>query len=85
MQYPIVVNNVEVGTFEKVIYSEGFGHALITRKLDGTGTDVYLWVESLCEMFRLKATDEVIALIKDASITQMSLADFAELYDENMR
>lgn len=85
MQYPIVVNEIKVGSFEKVIYSENFGHALITRKLDGTATDVYLWIESLGEMFRLKATYEVIALIKDASITQMSLADFAELYDENMR
>ena len=85
MQYPIIVNNVEVGTFEKVIYSENFGHALITRKLDGTATDVYLWIDALGEMFRLKATDEVIALIKDASITQMTLADFCELYEENMR
>ena len=82
MQYPIIVNNVEVGSFEKVIYSEGFGHALITRKLDGTATDVYLWIEALGEVFRFRATDEVIALIKDASITQMSLADLCTLYDE---
>lgn len=85
MQYPIIVNEIKVGSFEKVIYSEGFGHALITRKLDGTSTDVYLWIESLGEVFRLKATDEVIALIKDASITEMTLADLCRLYDENGR
>ena len=82
MQYPIIVNNVEVGSFEKVIYSEGFGHALITSKLDGTATDVYLWIEALGEMFRLKATQEIIELVKDASITQMTLADLCALYDE---
>lgn len=82
MQYPIIVNNVEVGTFEKVIYSDNFGHALITRKLDGIATDVYLWIESLGEMFRLKATQEIIELIMDTSITQMTLADLCALYDE---
>lgn len=85
MQYPIIVNEIKVGSFEKVIYSENFGHALITRKLDGTATDVYLWIESLGEMFRLKATQETIELIMDTSITQMTLADFCELYEENMR
>lgn len=85
MQYPITVNNVEVGTFEKVIYSNNFGHALITRKLDGNATDVYLWIESLGEMFRLKATDEIIKLIMNTSITEMTLADFCALYEENMR
>ena len=85
MQYPIIVNNVEVGTFEKVIYSDNFGHALITRKLDGTATDVYLWIESLGEVFRLKATDEIVELVLDASITEMTLADFCALYEENMR
>lgn len=85
MQYPIIVNNIEVGTFEKVIYSENFGHALITRKLDGTATDVYLWIESLGEVFRLKATDEIIKLIMNTSITEMTLADFCALYEENMR
>lgn len=85
MQYPIIVNNVEVGTFEKVIYSDNFGHALITRKLDGNATDVYLWIESLGEVFRLKATDEIVELVLDASITEMTLADFCALYEENMR
>lgn len=85
MQYPIIVNDVEVGSFEKVIYSSNFGHALITRKLDGTATDVYLWIESLGEMFRLKATVEIIELVMDASITEMTLADLCRLYDENGR
>lgn len=85
MQYPIIVNNVEVGTFEKVIYSDNFGHALITRKLDGTATDVYLWIEALEEVFRLKATQEIVELVLDTSITEMTLADFCALYDENMR
>jgi len=80
MQYPIIVNNVEVGTFEKVIYSDNFGHALITRKLD-----VYLWIEALGEVFRLKATIEIVDLCLDASITEMTLADFCTLYEENMR
>lgn len=82
MQYPIVVNEIKVGSFEKVIYSDNFGHALITRKLDGTATDVYLWIESLGEVFRLMATQEIIELVMDASITQMTLADLCALYDE---
>lgn len=82
MSYPIIVNNVEVGTFERIIYSDDFGHALITSNHRGIATDAIVWIESLNEAFRFRATDEVIALIKDASITQMSLADFVELYDE---
>lgn len=85
MQYPIIVNEIKVGSFEKVIYSENFGHALITRKLDGTATDVYLWIEALGEVFRLKATREIVELVLDASITQMTLADLCALYEENMR
>lgn len=85
MSYPIIVNNVEVGTFERIIYSDDFGHAIITSNHRGIATDAFVFIESLNEMFRLKATVEVIALIKDASITQMTLADFCTLYDENMR
>lgn len=82
MQYPIIVNNVEVGTFEKVIYSDNFGHALITRKLDGTSVTVYLWIEALGECFHFIGTQEIIELVKDASITEMMLSDLCALYDE---
>ena len=82
MQYPIIVNNVEVGSFEKVIYSENFGHALITSNSKGIATDAFLWIDGIGEMFRFKAAQEVIEIIKDASITQMTLADLCELYDE---
>lgn len=82
MQYPIVVNNVEIGTFEKVIYSDGFGHALITRRLDSTATDCYLWLEAIGEMFRFKATQEILELVMDASITEMMLGELCELYDK---
>lgn len=76
---PLIEKGAVIGAYNKVMLSDG--HALILANHRGVKTDIFVWIDSLCDVYRFHATQDVLDAVYSDSFATMTLKAFAEFYE----
>lgn len=76
---PLIEKGAVIGAYSKVMLTGG--HALILANHRGIKADIFVWVDSLGDVYRFHATQDVLDAVYSDSFATMTLATFAEFYE----